>query len=262
MSISSLFYRGKFMAIPIPITQNSNYRVRHGVKTWQKWLEPIHYTKALQEYFEQQQHVFESIVASENYTTVIEAGCGDGSFLFPTAVQMGINYYGVDKEPQAIAQLNKKISHISHQSKLEAVCADMHDFVEILADYDIPLTDCLVVFPFNALGVMENPRHILSQISRLGLDTLIFTYKTTDQAQILRRDYYCQLGFANLVRQQDTDGIAFRSEDGLLSYTYYSYMIDHWLQASSTATIQTMEFSQLGIAIHANHKVNNKNWCT
>jgi hypothetical protein len=219
---------------------------------WKIWTDIALYTPELHTYIKDQRNLLHEIVRNNHYVNIIEAGCGNGTFLFPTVFQLGLNYIGIDKEQQAVVQLNKTITHLQYSSDLRAIWADMQNFSDVVNQYNIPSENSLVVFPFNALGVMDNPASILAQISDSGLDVLIFTYATTDRAQSIRHDYYQQLQFSNVTIQRDLqDSVVFRSEEGLTSYAYAPHLIMSWLQATYPPNIQQIQFSELGIAFLA-----------
>jgi len=138
------------------------------------------------------------------YASVIEAGCADGSLMWPVIRDRGLRYFGVDLAGPAIDVLRAQLPERSY-----AVQGDVVDLPHLVRDWDAP-TPWLTVFPFNLIGVLDAPRRALRAVAEVGSDVLVLAYRAGDEVREARRKYFDQCGLTG-VFTDDGDGQHFHA---------------------------------------------------
>lgn len=218
---------------------------------WASWGNSALYTDKLRAYLAWQQNLFDDILLSGLYTAVIEVGCGDGSFLMPTAIERSVQYFGLDIEPKAIDALNERLERVATRcTRAEAILGDVHDLERIAVQNQLPTTATLVALPFNAFGNLEDPLVALKAIARYSYDVLVFSYKTDEPTQHIRETYYKNVGITDLKTGEDELGVFFKA-DGWKSYAYHPHLVLEWLKTVGFSDIQQTDFADFGTACYA-----------
>jgi hypothetical protein len=138
------------------------------------------------------------------YAGVIEAGCADGSLMWPVVRDRGLRYFGVDLAGPAIDVLRTQLPDGS-----QAVRGDVVDLPRLVHDWDAP-APWLTVFPFNLIGVLVAPHQALRAVAEAGSDILVLAYRAGEEVREARRKYFDRCGLTG-VFTEDGDGQHFHA---------------------------------------------------
>ncbi|MDF3054353.1 MAG: hypothetical protein K0Q74_260 [Gammaproteobacteria bacterium] len=182
------------------------------------------YPLLIKEYLQyESQQVSKIITAHQSYTALLEVACADARNM-DIALKNNLKYYGIDFIRENIDKAEKRIKALNQISTAFVECASIFDLSE-KKDF-IPETEkVLTFFPFNALGNMGSIISVLKIVLNLNYDIVFSIFKTTDEANRTRFEYYQNCGYSNLKCYDDGNGIIFTSSEGLKSIAYFEHYL-------------------------------------
>jgi hypothetical protein len=168
------------------------------VLVFQKLLDPCCYGQHISAYLSSERAMVKELLRT--YDTIVEVGCFNGTYVDLAMYNMK-NYIGIDKNvyPRTIP-LNKR----SH-AVVEFHCVDMNDeigFIKTLDASRLPKDRMLFVFPFNVMGYMHSPAHIIKLLIKWRAGMFISLFKNNDFALQTRLAYFTNAGLKDLEVQQ------------------------------------------------------------
>ncbi len=190
----------------------------------------------------------ESILFSfaDSFCLLIEIGCMHGRYL-EWAVTKGKFYTGIDIVRRFIEQGRRRIIELGLSLGYQLIEGAAEDIVNLIPVRRLRNKKCLLFFPFNSFGNMEDAGPIISALKTSELPFFISSYQTTAMANECRRDYYDRCGYKNLKRRIDNKGVYFCSDDGLGTIAYHPSYIKRVCNEWGLP-MRSMSFSTIGMA--------------
>lgn len=185
--------------------------------------------------------------------TLVEVGCMDGLHL-DLAADRGLRYIGVDIVERYAEAGRRRIAALA-----EAGRGRRPPHLFLLADaarLDAELSGRLeegeeaatrVVFPFNSIGNMQDLDAVLAALRRLGLPFLLGSYRTTERAGALRREYYASCGSSLRGERVDRRGVAFLVDEGHEIVSFHPAYL-HLRAGVHGLRLRRVDLSELGVA--------------
>lgn len=181
------------------------------------------------------------------YTTVIEIGCSDGSFLMETILLHNKNYLGLDFQKQAINRLKSKL-HKTNAGIAHAVAGDATNLYKLVVSHpDFPVRDTLIVFPFNVFGTFLDPCHILRQSYLLQSDVLIFSFEVNNTTTNARKAYYEKIMGEAILCHKTPKHVLCHSSSGFYSYVYPKSVMVDWLRETGYSDIAVFQDGEIDL---------------
>ncbi|GAA3216229.1 hypothetical protein [Actinocorallia longicatena] len=160
----------------------------------------------LAEHLDRERAELRALLAAHGHGAVIEAGCADGSLMWPVARDLGLPYFGVDLAAEAVARLRPDLPPGSL-----AVAGDVVDLPRLLAAEGWrPGGRVLAVLPFNLVGILPDPGRALLAVADAGADVLVLAYRQSAAVRAVRARYFERCGLAGAFTE-DERGQHFRA---------------------------------------------------
>lgn len=184
---------------------------------------------------------------------LVEIGCMHGRYL-EWAVQRQKRYIGLDIVQRYLEAGRNAVTKRALPGEMyRFILGGAEDVSKLVhpSEYGVPAERCLLWFPFNSFGNTKDPLLVLHELKRAGLPFLISSYQTTAEATVSREQYYRACGYRNIRIVEDSNGVCFRSSDGLRSMAYHPQHLQH-LGAFCGLQITKKPFSQIGVVYENN----------
>jgi hypothetical protein len=179
------------------------------------------YPVELKEYLLTQSITFEKIIQQNGkFSHLVEVGCGDLENL-KLAHNNSLPYLGLDFSALPILQALEKI----RRKKIENADCKHLNILSVLPEHVIRpgMTSPVIIFPFNVFGNIAPITELLCRLHAIrGATSLISIYKTDEETNQMRKDYYEKCGYENIQSSEDETGMWFTSDQGLYTVAYSS----------------------------------------
>jgi len=210
-------------------------------------IDPLLFPEEIRQFLLCEKRILEALAGS--FDLLVEVGSMYGRYL-KWAVENGKRYFGIDVVERYIVA-GKKVVLDSQLDPIEYrfVLGKAENIAELVKPDELGVkpNQCILFFPFNSFGNMDDPLAVIRGIRKSGLPFLISTYGTSKEINICREKYYRNCGYSKIVSIQDEKGVRFVSLDGLSTIAYHS----DYLQEIFTVTglkVAIVHFSQIGVA--------------
>lgn len=203
-------------------------------KTWSFYTDPNGYTVFIDIYLKLSSHLLVNFLGKKCYDSIIELGCADGSYFLREAVIKNVDYWGIDFISESSKLFENNASFLkklySPKGRIENIIGDIHEFSDLVTRNSIPVSNSLVILPFNLLGVLIDPEEVIRQIAAYQCEMLIFSFCTNPIASWIRKNYYGKLfGHSFIQCLKDDKGVLFTKYPLLYSYAFKRKLIQIWL---------------------------------
>lgn len=210
-------------------------------------IDPSLFPEEIKQFLIGEKRILETL--KDSFNLLIEVGSMYGRYL-KWAVENGKYYLGIDIVQRYIETGRKVISDSQFDpSKYRFILGGAENIVGLVKpeEWNVKPRECLLFFPFNSFGNMEDPSVIVKSIKKSGLPFLITTYGTNQETNACRERYYRNCGYSEIVSVQDEKGVRFVSPEGLSTIAYHlDYLQKIFTLSNSKVTI--VHFSQIGVA--------------
>jgi len=210
-------------------------------------IDPLLFPEEIKQFLLYEKRILEALSAS--FDLLIEVGCMYGRFL-KWAVENSKCYLGIDVVERYIENGKKTVLDSRLDStKYRFILGGAENIAELVKpdEWSIKLNRCILFFPFNSFGNINEPLAVIRSIKKSGLPFLISTYGTDQETNRCREQYYRNCGYSEIVSVQDEKGVRFVSPDGLSTIAYHpDYLQKIFILSSLEVTI--VHFSRIGVA--------------
>lgn len=182
----------------------------------------------------------------DSFRLLIEVGCMHGRYL-GWAVERGKSYIGIDVVHRFIEEGRRRIAEMQLPVSYQFVEGAAEDIPTLIPVRRLRNKKCLLFFPFNSFGNMEDAEPVIAAVKASGLSFLISSYQTTATANACREEYYRRCGYRNIRRTVNDKGVCFYSDDGLRTVAYHPAYIRR-ICIKQNVAVRSMPFSFFGIA--------------
>jgi hypothetical protein len=214
------------------------------------------FPKEIKQFLAEERRILGSLKGSFDF--LIEIGSTHGCYL-KWAVKNDKHYLGVDIVQRYIKVGRRVILDLQLDTdKYKFVLGGAEKITDLITldGRDIEPNRCLLFFPFNSFGNMEDPLVVIKSIKASGIPFLISTYSTNQEASIYRERYYKNCGYFDIFKIRDEKGVRFVSSDGLSTIAYHSdYIQEIFISINLNVTI--FHFSKIGVAFASPEIANN-----
>jgi len=184
--------------------------------------------------------------AGDSFRLLIEIGCMHGRYL-EWAIERGKSYVGIDIVSRFIKEGRRRIAELRLPVDCQFIEGAAEDIPTLIPVKRLRNKKCLLFFPFNSFGNMEDAGPVISAIKMSGLPFLISSYQTTAGANARREEYYRRCGYRNIRCSTNDKGVCFCSDDGLRTIAYHPTYIKKICKRQNLV-VKSMPFSFLGMA--------------
>lgn len=210
-------------------------------------IDPLLFPEEIKQFLVCEKRMLE--VLADSFDLLIEVGSMYGRYL-KWAVENNKFYLGIDIVQRYI-ETGRKIILDSQldTNKYKFVLGGAENITDLVkpGEWSVKPDGCLLFFPFNSFGNMEDPWLIVKSIKESGLPFLISTYSTSQETNACREQYYRNCGYFKIVSIQNEKGVRFVSPDGLSTIAYHpDYLQEIFTITSLKVTI--VHFFRIGIA--------------
>jgi len=209
-------------------------------------IDPILFPEDIKEFLAQERKILETLIGS--FSLLVEVGSMYGRYL-KWAVENSKCYFGVDIIQRYIEAGRKVISDLQLEPvKYKFVIGGAENIAELVKpkNWGIKSDQCILFFPFNSFGNMNEPAVVIRSIKKSGLPFLISTYGTSQEINLCREQYYKNCGYSEIVNIQNEKGSRFISPDGLNTIAYHPDYLQN-IFIVNNLEITVMSFSKIGI---------------
>jgi len=186
---------------------------------------------------------------ADSFDLLVEVGSMYGRYL-KWAVENGKRYFGIDVVERYI-EAGRKIVLDSQldPARYRFVLSGAENVAELVIthEWSIKPNRCILFFPFNSFGNMNDPLTVIRGVRKSGLPFLISTYGTSKEINICREKYYRNCGYSEIVGIEDEKGVRFVSPDGLSTIAYHPDYLQEIFTVNSLKAV-IVHFSQIGVA--------------
>lgn len=212
------------------------------------------YDDSILKYLEEEQSLLLKMV--DQFNLLIEAGCMTGRYL-NQVVRLNKKYIGIDPVTRYIDMAILENKHRISE-KLKFINDDISNINSILEKEHLPNSDnVLLFFPFNSFGNIKNIDNTFNSILKSKIRFIIFTYKTDDNSNKVREQYYLKCGFTQLIFEVNISGVRITSKEGLDTTAYSENWVKEKLESNKQVFSKT-EFGKIGVA-YFNFELQKKN---
>jgi len=181
----------------------------------------------------------------DSFKLLTEIGCMNGRYL-EWAVAENKSYIGIDVVPRFIKEGKERVIKLKLGTNYQFIEGTAEDIINLIPIKELRNKNCLLFFPFNSFGNMEDARPVISAIKESGLPFLISSYQTTLKANKCREVYYNQCGYKGVKCKNNNKGVCFCSDDGLKTIAYHPVYIKKICKIKNLA-VKSMSFSIFGM---------------
>ncbi|MBU1151426.1 hypothetical protein KJ632_01195 [Patescibacteria group bacterium] len=210
-------------------------------------IDPLLFPEEIKQFLTCEKRILETL--ADSFDLLVEVGSMYGRYP-KWAVENGKYYLGIDIVQRYIETGRKIILDLQlNPDKCRFVLGGAENITDLVKprEWNVKLRKCLLFFPFNSFGNMEDPLVIVKGIKKSGLPFLISTYGTSQETNVCREQYYRDCGYSEIVSLQDEKGVRFVSPDGLSTIAYHpDYLQEIFTIASLKVAI--VHFSQIAVA--------------
>lgn len=210
-------------------------------------IDPLLFPEEIKQFLICEKRILETL--ADLFDLLIEVGSMYGRYL-KWAVENGKCYLGIDIVPRYIETGRKIISDLQlDRNKYRFVLGGAENTTDLVKpkEWNVKPQECLLYFPFNSFGNMEDPLLIVKNIKKSGLPFLISTYGTDQETNVCREQYYRNCGYSEIISVQDEKGVRFVSPEGLSTIAYHPDYLQQIFSISSLK-VAIVHFSQIGVA--------------
>jgi hypothetical protein len=210
-------------------------------------IDPFLFPEKIKQFLLYEKRILEALTGS--FDLLIEVGCMHGRYL-KWAVKNNKCYLGIDIVERYIETGKKIVLGLQlDTNKYRFILGGAENIAKIvkLDEWDIRPNRCVLFFPFNSFGNMDNPVAVIKSIKKSSLPFLISTYDTNPEANKCREQYYKNCGYIEVSIIQDEKGVRFVSSDGLSSIAYHKNYLQEVFAINSLKVV-AIRFSQIGLA--------------
>lgn len=236
-------------ALDLPTSPRAQFYSDDGLRL----IDSANYPLPIASFLDGEKGIAENLVRQNNYRVLVEVGAMDRGFFLDEAISSGASYFGIDLVENAVKKLQGKIT-ASHADRpfppgvrAEAHAGDVFDLPLLAEKLQIPNEGAVAAFPFNSFGNIPYPAGVVSKVAEAGFDIAVFTYRTDDAATAVRQEYYNRCNYKNMIMKQTSQGVLFRSDDGLWSYAYGHDFVES-IFAQSGFGFSAIPFGEIGMA--------------
>ena len=210
-------------------------------------IDPLLFPEEIKQFLLGEKRMLEALAGS--FDLLVEVGSMYGRYL-KWAIENGKRYFGIDVVERYI-EAGKKVVLDSQLDPIEYrfVLGKAENIAELVKPDELGVkpNQCILFFPFNSFGNMDDPLAVIRGIRKSGLPFLISTYGTSKEINICREKYYRNCGYSEIISIQDEKGVRFVSPDGLSSIAYHPNYLQNLLINNGLKTT-VIPFSKIGIA--------------
>jgi hypothetical protein len=199
------------------LSSNKLYESGLGDRLADQAYHPKHITKFLHE----ELRIMNSIEGSKDL--LIEVGCMHGLYL-DWAIAHKKYYIGIDIVERYIETGRRTVARLGLSNDIyQFIVGDAEDLADVISQQQVPVAHdrCLLFFPFNSFGNMQDAERVITSLKRCEMPFYISSYQTTQFATDCRHEYYTLCGYKDVHYFPTEKGICFLSSDGLHSMAYY-----------------------------------------
>ena len=218
-------------------------------------IDPSFYPPEIKQFLIDERKILDSL--SSKIDLLIEVGCMQGRYL-EWAILQNKYYLGIDIVLRYIKAGQKIVKTLELPvEQYQFKCGSAENIAELVKSKksSIPPERCLIFFPFNSFGNMENPIPIIKSLKKSNLPFIISTYPITKEVTSIRERYYKNCKYSQLRQLKSKQGITFVSSDGLNSISYDPIYLKN-IFSLNNITIKSISFSKVGI-IYTTESVGN-----
>jgi hypothetical protein len=209
-------------------------------------------THELEQFLSEEGRVLETLCGqTESPTLLIEVGCGYGRYM-RWSIAHGFSYLGCDLVPWLIdmgqirlAALKKE--HPDSQASLHTLS------IERLAELmpgDSGSVSTLVFFPFNCFGNLSNISPVMETLARCADEVFISTFRTDEITTTLRKAYYANCGYSDLVTYKTQVGSLVSSKEGLHAIAYSADYLERLFARYGFELNSAVNYGTIGVGYH------------
>ncbi len=209
-------------------------------------IDPRFFPKSIKRFLQGENKLLERKAPSVDL--LVEIGCMHGRYLEWT-IRHQKRYLGIDIVQRYLEIGRNTVAQLALPGEIYQFILGGAEAVSKLVhpnEYGVPAQRCLLWFPFNSFGNIENPLLVLQELKRAGLPFLISSYQTTAKATASRERYYRACGYRTIRVVKDNRGVCFLSSDGLRSMAYDPRYIQR-LGTACGLQITGKPFAQIGM---------------
>ena len=211
-------------------------------------IDPLLFPEEIKQFLVGEKRILEALRGL--FDLLVEVGSMYGRYL-KWAVENSKCYLGIDIVQRYIKDGKRIVAKLQlDPDKYRFMLGGAEKITDLVkpSEWNIAPDKCLLFFPFNSFGNMENPVVVIKSIKKSGLPFLISTYGTSQEINAYREQYYRNCGYAEILCVQDEKGVRFTSPDGLSSIAYHpNYLRGLFVSNGLRATV--ISFSKIGIAL-------------
>lgn len=221
-------------------------------------IDPLFFPSEVKDFLKKEELILFSV--RDSFDLLIEIGCMHGRYLDWTVAEKKL-YIGIDVVVRFIEEGRKKVLKLGLPPvDYQFIKGKAEDIAQLISSERLQSKKigCLLFFPFNSFGNMEDAIPVISALKLSRLPFLISSYQTTEKANTCRKEYYSRCGYKGIRREINEKGVYFYSADGLRSVAYHPEHIKKVCETQNLA-MATMPFSTLGtVYFSSTLKINNK----
>lgn len=174
----------------------------------------------IREFLQVEEKALDSI--ADSIDLLIEVGCMQGLHL-DWAFAHEKSYLGIDIVKRYIQAGEKKVAQSGlSKERYRFIVGNGEEIGHLIHEQKLQAERerCLLFFPFNSFGNMQNVERVIASLRESELSFLISTYQTNDSATKSRDEYYKRCGYQDVRFTLTEQGVCFSSSDGLHSIAY------------------------------------------
>lgn len=210
-------------------------------------IDPLFFPEEIRQFLICEKRILEAL--ADSFDLLVEVGSMYGRYL-KWAIGDGKCYFGIDVVERYI-EAGRKIILDSQLDpiKYKFVLGGAENITELVRpdEWSAKPNRCILFFPFNSFGNMNNPLTVIRGIRKSGLPFLISTYGTSEEINICREKYYKNCGYSKIISIQDKKGVRFTSPDGLNTIAYHLDYLQNAFVANDLK-VTVIPFSKIGTA--------------
>jgi len=209
-------------------------------------IDPLLFPEEIKQFLIHEKRILD--VSASSFNLLVEVGSMYGRYL-KWAVENGKCYLGIDIVRRYIEDGEKIVSELQlDPDKYRFVLGGAENIIDLVKpnEWNVKPDKCLLFFPFNSFGNMENPVVVIKSIKKSGLPFLISIYDTSQEINVCREQYYRNCGYSEIVCVQDEKGVRFTSSDGLSSIAYHQNYLQNLFVSNGLRTT-IISFSKIGV---------------
>src|SRR4030042_1009095 len=210
-------------------------------------IDPLLFPEGIKQFLICEKRILEALV--DSFDLLVEVGSMYGRYL-KWAVENGKRYFGIDVVERYI-EAGRKIILDSQLNpiKYRFVLGRAENITKLVRpdEWSVKPNRCILFFPFNSFGNMNDPLTVVRSIRKSGLPFLISTYGTSEEINIYREKYYKNCGYARIDSIQDKKGVRFTSPDGLNTIAYHLDYLQN-VFVTNHLKVTDIPFSKIGMA--------------